>query len=220
MRKFIVVILIGAGLVLLLGLGAWQWQRGVNKNIINLSLADNDYISIGSVQDWATMNYKRVELQGRWERARTFLLANKTHKGKLGFEVFSVFRLAYDNAAVLVNRGWVADKDSWHGELPATFAKGILYIPRKGFVLGDAYRGAKNANPLEIQYFDAPALSRALGEAVQSAVVVLDKDHPAAFIRNWQSVAVSPARHFAYAVQWWGLAITLMVFAFIWRARK
>ena len=100
---------------------------------------------------------------------------------------------------------------------------GQLYLPKKGFTLGRAYNEQPDAPPAwprVIQYFDAPALSAALGTALQPAALALDSNHPAAFARIWQAYTMTATRHYAYAAQWWGLAITLIVFGIIWRRQS
>ena len=216
-------------LLLLLSLGGWQWRRGVEKAAIEALLDDapNHYITLARAPpNWSALAYREVRLQGEWRSpAPLFLLANRIHRGRPGYEVFSVFQLAADNATLLVNRGWIALADATAHSLRAApthppAVTGQLYLPQTGFVLGPAHRqppGEPPAQPIVIQYVDIDALSPLAGGDLQPAVVALDTAHPAAFERIWQPYTLTKARHFGYAVQWWGLAATLLVFGFIWR---
>lgn len=228
-------------LLLLLSLGGWQWRRGAEKAAIETLLEETSpdgrrdqhttqYITLDRAPpNWSEMAYRQVRLEGRWLGARIFLLDNRIHRGRAGYEVFSPFQLAGDRATLLVNRGWVERAeasaiDALTAGLPGMAAPGgRLYLPKKGFTLGPAYIGSPRAQPGQskvIQYFDAPALSAALGTALQPAVVALDPGHPGAFAPIWRAHVMTSTRHFGYAVQWWGLAATLMVFGVIWRRRS
>ena len=236
-------------LSLLLSLGGWQWHRGLEKAAIEKLLGaqknppKNQYTTIDRAPpNWSALAYRQVRLEGDWWTGRVFLLANRTHRGRLGYEVFSPFQLAGDGATLLVNRGWIDRADVSVTDASATDtltmppttpsttgtpehagAKGQLYLPKKGFTLGPAYNAQPDAPPAwpkVIQYFDAAALSAALGTALQPAALVLDSNHPAAFARIWQAYTMTATRHYAYAAQWWGLAITLIVFGIIWRRQS
>ena len=218
-------------LSLLVSLGGWQWHRGLEKAAIERLLEDsaNHYITIDRApQNWAHLAYRQVQLEGDWLAGRDFLLANRTHHGRPGYEVFSPFRLAEDGATLLVNRGWIDHAEAFPGT-PRTGlsdqagAAGQLYLPEKGFTLGpadDASPGRRPAWPRVIQHWDGSALSAALGTALQPAAVALDPHHPGALVRIWRAYVMTAARHYAYAAQWWGLAVTLVVFGLIWRRQS
>ena len=229
-RTAAVYIVFFLSLSLLLTLGGWQWRRGLEKAAVETLLArsSDQYITIDRAPpNWSGLAYRRVRLQGRWLPDRVFLLANRIHRGQPGYEVFSPFELAGDDATLLVNRGWIESaaalqtNPSAQAETAQAEATGQLYLPKKGFTLGRAYDpDAAPQWPKVIQYLDAPALSAALGTALQPAALALDSDHPGVYARIWQAYAMNATRHYAYAAQWWGLAATLLVFGFIWRRQS
>ena len=45
-------------------------------------------------------------------------------------------------------------------------------------------------------------------------------DAPLGYVRDWQPPGLPPIRHFSYAVQWWGFAVTLVVIWVILSAPK
>ena len=186
-----------------------------------LESANDHYITIDRTPpDWSELAWRQVRLQGRWQQDATFLMANRIHQGQLGYEAYTPFQLAGDQTILLVNRGWIDQTAAT--QLPQTDQptppSGRLHIPQKGFTLGAAYR-EQPSWPKVAQYFDAPALSAALGNELQPAVVALNRDHPAALTPIWQPRTTPAARHFAYAVQWWSLAMTLAIFGLIWHRR-
>ncbi|MDD9823116.1 MAG: SURF1 family protein [Gammaproteobacteria bacterium] len=254
-----VYVMFFAALALLLALGNWQWRRGADKAAIEAELqrAGDDSITLQRAPpDWNAIAWRRAQLKGAWVAGADFLLANRVHHGRAGFEVFSAFELAGDGSRLLVNRGWVdaatvdsgvgiaatpAGRAALHdagdagdagdvGDAPANAGaavdaapaiRGRLYLPQKGFTLGPAHDpAAARPGGLEVfQYFDADAMSAVFGGELQPAVVALDAAHPAAFRRIWRAAATPAARHVGYAVQWWGLAVTLLVFGVVWRRR-
>ncbi len=233
-KLVVVYVVFLLSLSLLLWLGGWQWQRGVEKAALETwlqSASPQQYTTLDRApQNWSELAYQKVRLRGKWLKQPLLLMANRTHRGRAGYEVFSPFQLQQDRATLLINRGWVetaavADATALIAGLLAEAAVGgQLYLPEKGFTLGAAYvaptRRQTDAPPSwvkTIQYFDAPALSALFGVALQPAVVVLDAHHPGAFTKIWRAHAMRSTQHFGYAVQWWGLALTLIVFGVIWR---
>ena len=222
-------------LSLLLALGGWQCHRGFEKAAIEklLERSANQYITVDRAPpNWSALAYRRVRLAGNWIDDKHFLLANRVHRGQVGHEVFSAFRLADDDSVMLINRGWVG-RDFWNENSAIdVFQKnlnterqnplairGQLYVPQRGFTLGAAYR-AQEGWPKVIQYLDVAEMETPLGIALQPAALALDSNHPAVFTSIWRAGAMSATRHFAYAAQWWGLALTLIVFGVIWRRQS
>lgn len=216
-------------LSLLLALGSWQWQRGIEKSALEdlLTSTENHYTTIDHApQNWTELAYQKIRLKGDWMGNQVFLMDNRIYNGQPGYEVFSPFRLANDNTVLLINRGWLAQTatNTLSINSPVNNAvSGQLYIPKKGFTLGPAYIAPPNTHaefPITIQYFDASALSQAIGIELQPVAVALDEDHPDAFKKIWRAQVMTSSRHFGYAVQWWGLAITLFIFGIIWRRQS
>lgn len=211
-------------LALLIVLGWWQLMRGFEKADIDArSAASGEQIAIISAppEDWRTLEYAMLELPGKWRQERILLLQNRLHQGRPGYEVIVPFELL-SGAIMLVNRGWVAMPSTDHKKLPEitqvstdSAVVGQLYLPTRGFTLGATYHGEVSW-PLPILYYDFDALSQLLGTELAPAVLVLAQQHPDSFVTIWRPSAITPARHYAYAAQWWGLAITLIIYGFIW----
>ena len=233
-------------LSLLLALGTWQWRRGMEKSAIEKIIkaaGDQPLIIDKAADDWSRLAYREVTLHGEW-LTDNFLLANKVHNRRVGYEVFTPLRLHGDGSVLLVNRGWVADgygdgnrngngnagdsnsndgyrnTDGNGNVVTGTTVTGKLYLPQKGFTLGDAFTAADKSQPQVIQYLDLAAIAAAINSPLQPTALALAADHPAAFTPIWQPYPMPPARHYAYAAQWWALAATLLIFGIIWRRRS
>jgi surfeit locus 1 family protein len=211
-------------LSLLLGLGGWQLYRGFEKSRVQESLAELQSQNISLRQrpeNWAELQYKTVQLEGRWFAEKNFLLDNRVYKGRLGYEWLHPFELIADASVVLVNRGWVEKSliaetglvEAEQGQ-PAKVT-GQFYLPEPGFTLGPSYTSTASW-PVVIQYFDRNALSQALDVDLEPGIVVLDSNPDRGLTRIWSPYIIDASRHYGYALQWWGLALVLIIFGYIW----
>ena len=220
-------VLFGLGLAVLFTLGTWQLIRGLEKAEIESASAQPS-ISPQLVERaparWSDLNYQQVTLEGQWLNEQTFLMDNRLYRGQVGYEVLVPFKLAGDGTIVLVNRGWIDSQTSEQIPIPQQSdsghisPNGQLYQPQKGFTLGQTFAG-QISWPLVILYYDFKALSDALEAELAPVVVVLDSKHRDSLVRIWQPSTIPASRHYGYAVQWWGLALTLLVFGLIWRRK-
>jgi surfeit locus 1 family protein len=94
--------------LLFLSLGRWQWGRAEQKRELwaQFERGTGEVVSPGTRPLTGLPRYTRVRVEGRWEPRRQFLLDNRTHDGRAGYEVLTPLWLD-DGRVVLVNRGWV-----------------------------------------------------------------------------------------------------------------
>jgi surfeit locus 1 family protein len=94
--------------LLFLSLGRWQWGRAEQKRELwaQFERGTGEVMSPGTRPLSELPRYTRVRVAGRWEPRRQFLLDNRTHDGRAGYEVLTPLWLD-DGRIVLVNRGWV-----------------------------------------------------------------------------------------------------------------
>ena len=222
--KVAILTLYFAGLGILILLGGWQLVRGFEKQEIDQQLAaggDSRVKLDRSRENWQTMNHRQVELDGKWLREKIFLMENRVYNGTVGHELWVPFMLKEDDMVILVNLGWSTDvqtlPDVGTGANNAgnVTVKGQLTLPGTGFTLGPAFT-EQSAWPRRIQYFDRTELAQALGFDMAPAVLVIDPGESQSLIRTWKPYAMNATRHIGYAVQWWGLAVVLIVFGIIW----
>ncbi len=222
-------LLFTVSLAILFTLGLWQLNRGLEKAAIATQTSEGNILAPLSVDRriaWQDVTYRRAELNGKWLYEKTLLLENRLHQGQPGFEVLVPFELAKDQQWMLVNRGWIHKQSIEAGEVNANLLSqpleeapvGQLYLPQTGFTLGESVVKPLT-QPLRFLYYDFSALSELLDRRLMSAVLVLDSNHAASFLQIWKAGTISAERHYAYTAQWWGLAITLMIFGLVWRRR-
>jgi surfeit locus 1 family protein len=67
------------------------------------------------------------------------------------------------------------------------------------------------ASTLVIQRIDMKDIQRETHQAFYPFILRLNKADPHGFVRDWTITTVEPARHVGYAVQWFAMALTLLI---------
>lgn len=94
--------------VLFVRLGLWQWGRYETKSELwaQFERGADQQVALGARATDELPRYARVEVEGRWLPQRQFLLDNRTHEGRAGYEVLTPFE-RLDGRVLIVDRGWV-----------------------------------------------------------------------------------------------------------------
>ena len=203
-------------LLLVLSLGVWQIDRGYNKKELENTFLERQSQPVKEIKYNSFLEsdlYRNVVLEGRYLE-NIFLLDNKIYNGKPGLKVFSPFETT-NNSLVLVSRGWVEFEDRSNLPIIKTInnvfkIQGVLRPESKDFVLENEEMNNKN-NPILVQTINLSELSNFLGKPLSPYILELSELSESAFIKTWQPINLSSFRHFGYAVQWFGLAIVLIV---------
>jgi len=176
----------------------------------------------------ASAQFQRVFANGAYLPGSQVLLDNQTHAGAAGYRVLTPLLLA-DGSALMVDRGWVPLPGNARDELPdvAVSGTGRQVQGRLDHFRQAALREAPAAfspvpdnQPRVMNYPDAAAVSAAIGRPVYPRVLLLDGAEPDGFVReDVPTLSFGPERHLGYAIQWWALAVTL-VLLWGWTALK
>lgn len=224
MNKAIVIFVYGLSLALLMSLSVWQLQRGLQKQEVERTMTLSQEIL--SINDLALIDdhllYKKVLVSGRLLHQFSFTLSNRRHDNQTGVEVFTP--LALENGqALMVNRGWQSEDESRRLSIDENTKpvqlSGVIYKPSKGVRVGESILPEENW-PKSSLYLDLASFSDHIGQALSAYVLVLDQSDEHAFTQIWKATSMSSQKHFGYAVQWLGLAITWVIFGFIWLRKK
>ncbi|HEY9034198.1 MAG TPA: SURF1 family protein [Pseudomonadales bacterium] len=203
-------------LPVLLSLGFWQLERADEKRAIQAQLTawqHSEPLVVTNADD-AVAHYRPVRLRGHFDPQRYFLLDNRTRQGKVGFEVIGLFQLSGGDWFA-VNRGWVAGSPD-RSTLPAVnmpqgdmTIDGHAYWPQAGWQLKGA---AASPQWPKITQTPMPAELQAMaGESIAPYLVRLAPESPAALVTQWQPMNTMPEKHTGYAVQWFLMAVALLV---------
>lgn len=208
-------------IVVFIGFGRWQWERGVAKEASwrSFSAAAGPAVALGDRPLTALAPFARIEVTGRYDGAHQFLLDNRTHDGAPGYEVLTPLELA-DGRRLIVNRGWVPFS-GYRDRLPdialpagageVTVTGRVDALPLEGLESGRAPPDAGAHWPKVTTFPHMAELAAALGQPLEARQLLLDASMPDGYVRAWQPPGVPPLRHFSYAAQWWLFAATAAV---------
>lgn len=202
-------------------LGFWQLDRGAQK--LALFEAFDTGIATAAValpaggSPLGPLRYRRVILQGHFDAAHQVLLDARSHDGQAGYEVLTP--LLGDGEAVLVNRGWIPagpDRDRLPpiavDTAPRHISGYLDTLPRPALRAGPAAAASPlDPWPRRLLFPTAAEIGAATGYPVRDFQVLLAADEPDGYLRDWRPALMAPQQHLGYAVQWFALAVALVV---------
>lgn len=204
-------------LPVLVGLGFWQLQRADEKSTIQQSLEQQQALpplDLALVDPSENLLFRRVTFSGRPDREHVWLVENQVYQGKLGFHL--VIPVALDDGRhILVNAGWLGaparrQDNPMLPVLPETAVfTGQLRTVRENPLLRSQHTA--DGWPKRLLQVDLAAMESALGKPLLPWVVQLDETSPMAQTVYWPVMNMSADKHIAYAVQWFLLAVALVI---------
>lgn len=237
-------------LALLLWLGTWQLHRAAEKQALwdGFARGTDATVDLPGAPPTATpaaaspgerapaqtdaassstppARYSHVRVAGAYLPGRQILLDNMTIEDRgAGYRVLTPL-LRADGSVVLVDRGWVPLGRS-RGELPDVSVSDeprvvtgrVDTLPRPGIEPVAPPDGA--GWPRVLGFPTMAQVERVLGRPVYPLIVLLDPALPDGYLRAWQPPGFPPERHVGYAVQWYALALTLVLIWFFVNLRK
>ncbi len=212
------------GIALLTWLGIWQLQRAQQKKLLLATFAARTAqapvtaAALSNVQDW---RFYQVTLDGYFDNAHSLLLDNKIFHGVIGYEVYTPFNAKGLPQPILVDRGFIplGKSRATLPLLPALIGRyhlsGMLNLPSTYIALGRINESATLTWPLRIEYINLREIMTFMphdqARAFFPYLLLLPPKHEAAFAVEWQVATMGPERHLGYAVQWFALALTLLI---------
>ncbi len=206
-----------AMLALLIWLGSWQLSRADEKRATLRAFDQTQQVAVWRNVNEPPPRYTQVSISGRYDEARQVLLDGVRRRGQAGVEVLTPLRL--DNGdIVMVNRGWTP----WAGSRSApptppapsetvTVTGRVRNFAEPGMRLGDGNASIAQSWPRLAIYPGGDEISQWLGAVISPVLVLLDADASHGFEREWRPDEFPPSRHVGYAVQWYSLAVALVV---------
>ncbi len=207
-------------LPLLLALGTWQVQRGFEKRALEQQYERQQAAPPVEMTDRTVDDlplFTRVIARGEFDPERFWLLDNKHRSGRVGYEVIVPFQLD-DGRWLLVNRGWLAAGGSRRQlpEVPAVPGEVTLFAQiapdSRHPLLSAAHPGPDW--PRMVTALEVEEMAQQLAQPLLSVSLRLDAASPGALVTGWSATAVESHRHWGYALQWFGLALALLVWLF------
>lgn len=220
-------------MALFCSLGFWQLDRGKQKQaMLEQSqgvLAARKAVPLREAADPArSQAYDWAQGQGRFLEKPAVLLDNQTSAGRSGVRVYRAFQPdAAGTSPLLVELGWLplpGDRTLPRIEsfAAATQAAGLL-APPPSAGLAAAVVSAQPDGTLLATSLDHAGLARALAlPALAPRVLRLDPALKLGYQRDLNILpnTLPPERHLGYAVQWFGLALAVLITALVLTLRR
>ena len=221
-----------AAMVLFAGLGYWQLGRRVEKqaqlDAAQRVLSERKPQALSIAGDpLQARDYDWVAGQGRFVDVPAVLLDNQQREGRIGVRAYRLFQPAGSATPLLVDLGW----------LPVPGDRAMPAVPRseglhrvEGLLSPPPSHGL--ARPTAVSQpngallataLDADQLRSALrAERLAPRVLRLDPRLPIGYARDLDILpnTLPPQKHLGYAVQWFALALAVLVTALILTFRK
>jgi surfeit locus 1 family protein len=208
---------------LLIGLGYWQMQRaGDKQDLVEQRAASEITAPLELTSDKRLSGadrYRPAQVRGTYLADQQWLLDNRVYRGQPGYHVFTPFLAeGEDQPFLLVNRGWIAVGASREFlpllDVPeqTVALSGRLDSPASvGLVIGEVPLQSV-ADKVVVQALDIAELARARGMPLLPYALVIDDGEPGGLQYDWSPIPdMGPEKHLGYAVQWFGLAVALLI---------
>jgi surfeit locus 1 family protein len=232
MKKLKTPLLLIAALIIaliMLRLGVWQLDRAEQKRQIFVdqqakvtqpALDLRDLIESLLASDASALRFTPIIVKGRYLAKKSIYLDNQVVGGQVGYKVFTPFELDGSDWSVLVNRGWLPVGES-RKQLPGLKTSsqtleltGRLNLPPPPPPMwNDKYPVASGKvwQFLPIEQYQAQMQLMVLPLVVELAPEYVGEVE-SALIRRWAQIDDQwVAKHQAYALQWFAMAIAFLI---------
>lgn len=213
-------------LIGLTSLGLWQLDRAEQKRAWleeqkALSLNSPSQTEIGEALK--THRWVATEMSVNWLEARPLFLDNRTHEGRAGYELLLPVQLE-DGSILAANLGWLPapsrrDVEPEVNRPQVMQLSGVIGLPVETFTLG----GEQSAQSWLLQRQRLETMEQYWQLDLQPWIFWLDQPvMPGIKARLPGAGQMPPERHIGYAVQWFALALTLLLLGGVleWKIRR
>ncbi|HEY0198360.1 MAG TPA: SURF1 family protein [Rhodanobacter sp.] len=227
------LLLTAAGALLFIRLGVWQLHRADFKEALLRRYAASSSAPVQEFSSVAAMpladGFPRVRVSGRYLADRVYLLDNPQHDERGGVEVFVPLAWRDESRLLLVDLGFLPGNGTGQApQLPVLPAGDVtlqgLYVPPPptGFEMGGDALAGQSTWPKKTIFLDPVQVSRDLGRQLYPRVLALDADPASIYVRvhTLDFSSMPPARHRAYAFQWFSFAIAAVVILLVLNRKR
>ena len=201
-------------------LGQWQLEREQEKIQLQSDFDARALAAEASIEEIEgardDLAFMKIKARGEFLNDKVFLLDNKIHQGRVGYELINPFVTAA-GTVLLINRGWIAQGPS-RAQLPEiehlqdiVEVQGTIYVPlEEPFLLNSIEETMPASGPAVIQSIDIESLEKQMALKVFPYTIRLSSGSPGLEQANWQTVNMEPEKHRGYAVQWFAMLFALL----------
>ncbi|HXH54552.1 MAG TPA: SURF1 family protein [Gammaproteobacteria bacterium] len=218
---------------LLVYLGFWQMARYHEKLNNQQSLVSRmnspliHKIPPSMAQFDSLLRYRQLKITGHFLNARQIYLDNQTLNRQVGYRVITPFQPIGQSKILLIDRGWIPLGKS-RNELPSIKPVlseqtliGTINLPAHGLQLNNLFSQTSHkimnsiSWPLRVQRIEFLNLESLLLQKLYPFILQLNPQDPMGF--NIQPITFNPppSRHLGYAIQWFAMAIAVLLYYFV-----
>lgn len=208
-------------------MGWWQLDRAQAKQALLDGIESATHAPLVELSELeagtSDPRFRAVRVAGEFRADRQILLDNQLRDGQPGVRVYVPLQRPDGLPALLVDRGWLPWPDRSHAAPSASLPTGtqqlsgvLLDPPGAGMQLGVA---AATQWPLLLTRLDLEDIERRLGLPLLDFVL---EDRQAPRAQSIRAQMLPPERHRGYALQWFGLSLTVLIIYCVlaWRALR
>jgi cytochrome oxidase assembly protein ShyY1 len=215
--------------------GLWQMSRAagkLNKAVILESQIALPPLDLNAKPQWtlAEADSRRISAKGTFlpneviwldNRPKPNSAAAKAGSGQSGFYVLMPLQIAgMDNVVVWVQRGWAPrNREDRLALPPITTPVGEVTVegigvaqPERVFELGDGGEGAGGITRVQQNLDLGKEQARHQWQQIPFVIKQIGGSENEGLSRNWTLSASGVDRHYAYAFQWFALALSAFLF--------
>lgn len=213
--------------VLTVWLGNWQLTRAEYKRDLQARYDAMQYDGTvrltGDAVDIDELRFRTAEVRGEFVESGQILVDNRLYKSLAGYHVITPFRIEGSDRHVLINRGWVQMIGRQRAELPEippvsgrVVLRGIVVPPQSRYY---EFSGAAPQGRLW-QNLDFAQFQQRFSKPLLPLLLEQTTDTHDNLVRDWPRPDTGVGTHISYAIQWFGLAATIVVLWLVLNTRK
>lgn len=243
-------LLTAAMLYLMVSLGFWQLDRAEYRDNLQQSILERQNLPVSTLdtlpESSEDRRYYPLQLFGKYDETRSFLLDNRIMAGRVGYHVYTPF-IDQSGAVIMVNRGFVASSldrqnlpdtsvgytgaDNTGADNAASVSltaetgiqvgiQGLLDLVPPRTVQLTEYEHDTSSWPVVLQHVELDEISRVLGMPVYDMILWLDNNNPGSMTHDLPVLNLNSAKNIGYAFQWFAMSTALLVIYLVVNTRR
>jgi len=225
--RYALLVLAPAFALVCLRLGLWQLSRLRQRQEANaraLAARHLPPLDLDAGVGVATVENRRVRLQGRYDTARPIILRNFVMQGAPGVRVAMPLRPAQGDSATVVLRGFLPAADGRTADLASLLDTARVVVEGIAFALPvtpDSGGRLEDQGRVSYRRLDRGALARIIPYPLRGVYVIEQEARPAdRGLLRVEPPALEEGPHLSYALQWFGFGTIALVVATLLVFRK
>jgi len=202
-------------------LGVWQLSRLGERRASNRAIAGQllmdpaPYAAVAAAPDPVN---RRARIEGTPDYASEFVVTGRSRNGSPGVHIFTPLRVAGNDTAILVNRGWTYSPDAASVELPRWTEERTSF---SGYIQALPSGTMANVRGRGLRPLTEDGVRRLVSYPVRRLYLVSQDSAGENAPVRLPPPALDEGPHLSYAIQWFAFAVIALVgtFAVIRRSR-